>query len=90
MKLPAFSDMPVAALAIVFAAMILTAPPAHSQTDVENTCTSSGGNYTSEVVRPHWNEEPKLIETCCTGSGSSPQCVDYENGVQVDTYGGAG
>jgi hypothetical protein len=78
----------MAAFAVALAAMIPTAPPAHSQTDVENACTSAAGNYTSEVVRPHWYEEPKLIETCCTGSGPSPKCVDYENGVQVDTYGG--
>lgn len=87
MKYRAFSAMALAAFATAFAAMIPTAPVVHAQTDVENACTSSGGQYSSEVVRPHWNENPTLIETCCTG-GPSGQCVTYRDGVQGSIYHG--
>jgi hypothetical protein len=88
MKQRAFSAMGVAAFAIALAAMIQTAPVVHAQTDVETACTNSGGQYSSEVVRPHWNESPTLIETCCTG-GASGQCVNYRDGVQEGTYQGS-
>lgn len=87
MKHRAFSAMAVAAFAIALAAMIPTAPLVHAQTDVESACTSSGGEYSSEVVRPHWDANPTLIETCCTG-GASGQCVTYHDGVQGSIYQG--
>jgi hypothetical protein len=81
MKRREFSVMAAAGL-MALAAMISTAPLVHAQTDVEAGCASSGGQYTSEVVRPHWNESPALIETCCTGK----QCTTYRDGVQGGTY----
>lgn len=87
MKQHSFSATAVAAFAIALAAMIPTAPLVHAETDVETACTSSGGQYTSEVVRPHWDANPTLIETCCTG-GASGQCVTYNDGVRGAVYGG--
>jgi hypothetical protein len=88
MKRRVFSAMPAATFAIAVAAMISAAPLAHAQTDVESGCNGSGGQYSSEVVRPHWDANPTLIETCCTGTGASQQCVTYRDGVQGPTYGG--
>jgi len=86
MKHRASGAMAVAAFAIALAAMIPTAPLVHAQTDVESNCESSGGQYSSEVVRPHWDANPTLIETCCTGTGASQQCVTYHDGVPGGTY----
>ena len=88
MKRPMFSAMPVATFALAVAAMILAAPLAHAQTDVETNCNNSGGQYSSQVVRPHWDSNPTLIEQCCTGTGSSQKCVTYHDGVQGAVYGG--
>jgi hypothetical protein len=88
MKHRVFGTMPVAIFAIAVAVMIPATPLAHAQTDVAGTCQSSGGQYSSEVVRPHWDQNPTLIETCCTGTGASQQCVTYRDGVQGSTYGG--
>ncbi len=82
-----FSAMPVGTFTIAFAAMIAAAPLADAQTDVENNCRSSGGQYSSQVVQPHWGAEPVLIETCCTG-GAAGQCTTYRDGVPGPTYGG--
>jgi hypothetical protein len=78
------SAMPVALFAIPVALVISSAPLAHAQTDVENNCKSSGGDYTSQEVQPHWGAAPVLIETCCTAG----RCVTYRDGVQGPTYGG--
>lgn len=75
--------MPVAAFATT-AAVMLFAPLAHAQTDIESSCRGSGGDYTSQEVQPHWGAAPILIETCCTGK----QCTTYRDGVQGPTYGG--
>jgi hypothetical protein len=88
MKRPAFSAIPVAAFAIPVAATILVAPFAQAQTDVEDSCKNSGGQYSSEQVSPHFGQDPSLIETCCTNTGSSQKCVTYRDGVQGPTYGG--
>lgn len=88
MKRSVFSAMPLATFTIPVAVMILAAPLAHAQTDVENNCRSSGGEYSSEQVQPHWGAPPTLIETCCTGTGASRQCVTYRDGVQGPTYRG--
>jgi hypothetical protein len=88
MKQRAFSAMGVAAFAIALAAMIPTAPVVHADTDVETACASSGGQYTSETVQPHFGADSTLIETCCTG-GPSGHCVTYRDGVQGATYGGS-
>jgi hypothetical protein len=82
------SAMPAATFALAVATMISAAPLAHAQTDVENTCKSSGGQYTSQEVQPHWGADPVLIETCCTG-GASGQCTTYRDGVPGPTYGGS-
>ncbi len=88
MKRPVFSAMSVATFAIAVAAVISAAPPAQAQTDVENACKNSGGQYSSEEVQPHWGAQSILIETCCTGTGASQKCVTYRDGVQGPTYGG--
>lgn len=88
MKRPVFSTIPVATFAMAVAVMIAAAPLAHAQTDVEGACKSSGGEYTSEEVQPHFGANPILIETCCTGTGTSHKCVTYRDGVQGPTYGG--
>jgi hypothetical protein len=69
---------------IAVAATILTAPLAHAQTDVQSQCASSGGQYTSEEVSPHFGQAPSLIETCCIAQ----KCTTYRDGVQGPTYGG--
>jgi hypothetical protein len=88
MKRPVFSAMSVATFAIGVAVMTLAAPLAYAQTDIESACKSSGGQYSSEEVRPHWGDNPTLIETCCTGTGASQKCVTYRDRVQGPTYGG--
>jgi hypothetical protein len=88
MKRRVFSAMRVGTFTIAVAAMISAAPLARAQTDIENACKSSGGQYSSEVVKPHWDANPTLIETCCTGTGASQKCVTYRDGVQGPTYGG--
>jgi hypothetical protein len=88
MKSPVFSAMPAATFTIAASVTILAAPVAHAQTDIENACKSSGGQYTSEEVSPHFGSNPTLIETCCTGTGPSQKCVTYRDGVQGPTYGG--
>ena len=88
MKRPVFNAIPVAAFTVSVAAMILAAPFAHAQTDIEDSCKNSGGQYSSEQVSPHFGQDPSLIETCCTNTGSSQKCVTYRDGVQGPTYGG--
>ncbi|GFG75426.1 hypothetical protein MBOT_27910 [Mycobacterium botniense] len=88
MKRPAFSAMSAAALTLAVAGMISAAPLAQARTDIESTCRSSGGQYSSEQVQPHWGADPVLIETCCTGTGTSGKCVTYRDGVPGPTYGG--
>lgn len=89
MKRPAFLAMSMATFAIAVAAMIFAAPLAQAQTDIESNCRSGGGEYSSEEVRPHWNANPTLIETCCTRTGASQICITYRDGVQGPTYGGS-
>jgi hypothetical protein len=86
MKHRVSSAFPVATIAL--AVMILAAPLARAQTAVQDSCNSSGGQYTSEEVTPHFGSAPTLIETCCIGSGPSAKCVSYRDGVQGPTYGG--
>ena len=69
---------------IAVAATILTAPLAHAQTDVQSQCASSGGQYTSQEVSPHFGQAPSLIETCCIAQ----KCTTWRYGVQGPTYGG--
>ncbi len=88
MKQRAFSAMGVAAFGFAVAAMIPTAPVVHADTDVETACASTGGQYTSEQVQPHFGADSVLIETCCT-SGPAGHCVTYRDGVQGATYGGS-
>jgi hypothetical protein len=88
MQRPVFSAIPVATFTIPVAVMILAAPFAHAQTDIEDSCKSSGGQYSSEQVTPHFGSAPTLIETCCTNAGASQKCITYRDGVQGPTYGG--
>lgn len=88
MKRPLFGATRLAAFTIPAAVMIVAVPVAQAQTDIEGNCASSGGQYTSQQVQPHWGATPSLIETCCTGTGASQQCVTYKDGVQGPTYGG--
>lgn len=68
---------------IAAAATILTAPLAHA-TGVQDQCASSGGQYTSQEVSPHFGSPAYLIETCCVAQ----KCTTYRDGVQGPTYGG--
>lgn len=86
MKRPVLSALPVATFATAAAVMLSGAGVARAQTDVETACKNSGGEYSSEQVQPHWGAEPTLIETCCTGSGGSRQCVTYRDGVPGPAY----
>lgn len=88
MRHPVFSAIPVATFTIAVAVMISAAPVAQAQTAIETNCKNSGGQYSSEEVKPHWDANPTLIETCCTGTGPSQKCVTYRDGVQGPTYGG--
>lgn len=88
MKRPVFSARRGATFGIAVAVTILAAPLAHAQTDVQSNCASSGGQYTSEEVSPHFGQTPILLETCCTGTGPSQKCTTYRDGVQGPTYGG--
>jgi hypothetical protein len=82
MRRPVFTALPVAAFAVPAMAMILAAPFAHAQTDVEDSCKSSGGTYSANQVKAHFGEDESLFETCCTGTGPSQKCVTYKNGVE--------
>ena len=84
MKRPVLSARPAATFGIAVAVTILAAPLAHAQTDVQSQCASSGGQYTSEEVSPHFGSPPSLIETCCIAQ----KCTTYRDGVQGPTYGG--
>jgi hypothetical protein len=88
MKRPVFTAIPLAAFAVPAAAMILAAPFAHAQTDVEDSCKNAGGQYTKNEVSAHFGQDASLFEECCTGTGPSRKCVDYKDGVQGPTYGG--
>jgi hypothetical protein len=88
MKRLVLSAMPAATFTLAVAVMISATPVVRAQTDIENSCRNSGGQYTSEQVQPHWGADPVLIETCCTG-GASGQCTTYRAGVPGPTYGGS-
>jgi len=88
MKRLVLSASPAATFAVAAAVTILAAPLAHAQTDVQSQCASSGGQYTSEEVTPHFGSPPTLIETCCIGTGPAQKCTSYRDGVQGPTYGG--
>jgi hypothetical protein len=88
MRRPFFTATPVAVFAVPAAVMILAAPLAHAQTEVEDSCKNAGGQYTQSQVSAHFGQEPSLFEECCTGTGASRKCVDYKDGVQGPTYGG--
>ncbi len=79
-----FRAFPVAAFGISAAAMILAAPQAHAQTDVEDQCKSAGGQYTQSQVSAHFGQDAQLQETCTIGNKSTT----WTNGVQGPTYGG--
>ncbi len=68
---------------IAIAVAILAAPLARA-TDVQGQCASSGGQYTSQEVSPHFGQAPSLIETCCVAQ----KCTTWRDGVQGPTYGG--
>jgi hypothetical protein len=84
MKRPVIRAIPVAAFGIPAAAMILAAPLAHAQTEVEDQCKASGGQYTQSQVSAHFGQDAQLQETCTIGNKSTT----WTNGVQGPTYGG--
>ena len=88
MKRAVFNPIPAATFTFAAAVTLLVAPLAHAATAIEDNCRSSGGQYTSEEVTPHFGSAPTLIETCCTGTGPSQKCTSYRDGVQGPTYGG--
>jgi hypothetical protein len=86
MKRPILSAIRAATFTIAVAIIMSVAPIAHAQTDIESSCKGSGGKYSSETIQPRFGADPVLIETCCTGTGDSGQCVTYTDGVQGPTY----
>jgi hypothetical protein len=84
MKRSVFRAIPMAAFGIPATAMILAAPFAHAQTDVEDHCKAQGGTYTQSQVSAHFGQDPQLQETCTIGNKSTT----WTNGVQGPTYGG--
>ena len=84
MKRPVLNAFPVAAFAISVAATILAAPFAHAQTDIEDKCKASGGQYTQSQVSAHFGQDPQLQESCTIGN----KTTTWTNGVQGPTYGG--
>jgi hypothetical protein len=84
MTRPVFRALPVAAFGISAAAMILAAPLAHAQTDIEDHCKASGGQYTQSQVSAHWGQDAQLQESCTIGN----KTTTWTNGVQGPTYGG--
>jgi hypothetical protein len=87
MKRPDIKIFPAirgAAFAIPAASMILAAPLAHAQTDVEDQCKKAGGQYSQSQVSAHFGQDPQLQETCTIGNKSTT----WTNGVQGPTYGG--
>ena len=84
MKRAALRARPAATLGIAVAVTILAAPLAHADPDVQGQCASSGGQYTSQQVSPHFGQAPSLIETCCVAQ----KCTTWRDGVQGPTYGG--
>jgi len=84
MNRPVFRALPMAALGIPAAAMILAAPLAHAQTEVEDHCKASGGQYSQSQVSAHFGQDAQLQETCTIGNKSTT----WTNGVQGPTYGG--
>jgi hypothetical protein len=84
MTRPVFRAIPVAAFAIPAAAMILAAPLAHAQTDIEDKCKASGGQYTQSQVSAHFGQDAQLQESCTIGN----KTTTWTNGVQGPTYGG--
>ena len=85
MKRPVFRAIPVAAFGIPAAAMILAAPLAHAQTDVEDPCKASGGQYTQSQVSAHFGQDPQLFRNAAPIG--NVHNLD-SNGVQGPTYGG--
>ena len=84
MKRPVFRGLPVAAFGVPLAAMVLVAPLAHAQTDVEDKCKAQGGQYTQSQVSAHFGQDAQLQETCTIGNKSTT----WTNGVEGPTYGG--
>ena len=84
MKRPVFRALPMAAFGIPAAAMILAAPLAYAQTEVEDQCKASGGQYSQSQVSAHFGQDAQLQETCTIGNKSTT----WTNGVQGPTYGG--
>jgi hypothetical protein len=84
MKRPVFHAFEVAVFGIPAAAMILAAPLAHAQTDIEDHCKASGGQYTQSQVSAHFGQDAQLQESCTVGN----KTTTWTNGVQGPTYGG--
>lgn len=84
MKRPVFRGLPAAAFGVPVAVMILAAPLAHAQTDVEDKCKAAGGQYTQSQVSAHFGQDAQLQETCTIGNKSTT----WTNGVEGPTYGG--
>ncbi len=84
MKRPVFRALPAAAFGVSATAMILAAPLAHAQTDIEDNCKKAGGQYTQSQVSAHFGQDAQLQETCTIGNKSTT----WTNGVQGPTYGG--
>ena len=84
MTRPVFRALPVAAFGIPVATMILAAPLAHAQTDIEDHCKASGGQYTQSQVSAHFGQDAQLQESCTIGN----KTTTWTNGVEGPTYGG--
>ena len=60
------------------------------QTDIEDSCKSSGGQYSSEQVTPHFGSAPTLIEKCCTNAGASNNALPTAPASRADVRGLSG
>lgn len=84
MRRPVFHALHVGAFAIPAAAMILAAPLAQAQTDIEDSCKKAGGEYTQSQVSAHFGQDAQVQESCTIGN----KTTTWTNGVQGPTYGG--
>jgi hypothetical protein len=84
MTRPVLRALPVAAFGIPVATMILAAPLAQAQTDIEDRCKASGGQYTQSQVSAHFGQDAQLQESCTIGN----KTTTWTNGVEGPTYGG--
>ena len=88
MKRPVFTAIPLAAFAIPAAAMVLAAPFAHAQTDIEDSCKNSGGQYSQSQVSAHFGQDAQSVRGDAAPALGVEEMRWTKDGVQGPTYGG--